>query len=140
LKAGPVHLKAEVGVINGKASVESNGELLSASAVKLKGEAEFGGNKASVSGELLKGSVNLGREGAKFDGKLADGSGEASRGGYNIDNSAIIGVSGKLSVLEVEGNINLGHAAMGAVHLVEAGVEYIQGKWSEYFSKSPRHL
>lgn len=63
------------------------------------------------------------------------GSTEAARGNYTIDNSAVIGVSGKLGPVELEGNVNLGHAAMGAVHLVEAASEYVKGMFSEYLQR-----
>jgi len=138
LKAGPLDVKLEAGVINGKAEVGSDGELkVTASALKAKAEVGFGGNKASASGEVLKGVATVSKEGVKLDGKLATASAEASRGSFNIDNSAVIGVSGKLGPVEVEGNVNLGHAVLGAVHLVEAAGEYLKGKFEDYFQNAP---
>jgi RHS repeat-associated protein len=138
VKLGPAQLKGELNAGKVKGAVESDGTL-KASGTALNGKVEvgFGGNKASASADLLKGSVSYGPEGIKYEGKVFDKSATAARGDYSIDNTAVIGVSGKLGPIEVEGSVNLGHAVMGSVKLVEAGVELIKAKASEMFEHTP---
>jgi RHS repeat-associated protein len=138
IKAGPVDLKGEVNLGKVKGSVGSNGELkLTGTALNAKGEAGFGGNKVSASGDVLKGSVTLGSNGVKAEGTVATGSAQGTRGNFTFDNSAVLGGSFKIGPVEVEGSVNLGHAAMGAVHLVEAATEYIKGVAEDYFQHAP---
>jgi len=137
-KVGPVSLKGEVNLGKVKASAESDGTVkVSGTGANAKIEASFGGNKASASVDVLKGNVSAGTGGFKASGQWVGVSADASRGSFTVDNSASVGVSGKLGPVEVEGSINFGHLAMGMADLVGAGIEYLKGAASDYFQHGP---
>ena len=133
LDLGPVHVEVGTDVGKVKASIESNGEAkLTGTLAAAHGKVAFGGNEASGNLAIGQGTVKISKEGISANGKLVDGSGQASSGNYSMNNSGALGVSGKLGPVEFEGSVNLAHATMAAVHLVEAGVEAIKGKAAEW--------
>jgi RHS repeat-associated protein len=138
LKVGPISLHGALGVGNIKASLGTDGLKVTGSLLSASGDAGWGGNKASGSMEFLKGIAGIGDDG-KFtkEGKIFDKSGEAARGPMTIDNSAVVGATIDIGPIQASGSVNLGHATMGAAHLVEAGLMYITDAASDYFQHAP---
>jgi RHS repeat-associated protein len=136
-KFGPVKLNGELNVGKVAASVESNGQTkVTGDVADAKVGAAFGGNEVHASGEVLKGTISAGPEGTKVEGKWVDGSAGGSRAKFSVENSGAIGVSGKLGGIQFEGSMNLVHATIGTLRLVEYSAELVKEKAAEFFNKA----
>jgi RHS repeat-associated protein len=138
-KVGPVRAIASVKLIVGETSVSNDGKLnISGQLFQVNGEFAAGGNRAGGSVDLLKGDVEIDAKNGsvKGDVKLADVKGEAKSGNFTLTNSLDIGVSAKIGPVEVQGNINFGHAIKGAVNLMDAGVEMAKAKLVDFWNTS----
>jgi RHS repeat-associated protein len=135
VKLGPLKLKSEVQVGNGKAEIGSDGKIkLSASAISLKGEASVGGTSVSGSATAPNIAVTIDPLKPSISGTISpfEWNADAQSGHMNVDNSGNVGGSVTLGPVKVEGSINLGHLTLAAANVIQAGGEYIKGVWDQY--------
>jgi len=102
-------LKGAAGLLHGSASTDGKGVKLEGSVAHANGEVKFGATGAQGTLDIIKGTLNVPFNHDPITGsaKPIEYSGSPSAGPFTLDNSLNLGLSANVSVLNVEGDVNL---------------------------------
>ena len=127
-QVGPIKLEGSASVVSVSGKVSQNGVEVGAKGLNAEGKASFASASAKASISGVEGKATMNSEGVQVEGDVLNGSAKASVGenGFELsaDNSTKVAAGIQVSVVKVEGSVNIGEAIKGTASLIEAGLEY----------------
>lgn len=132
-KAGPVKIEGEASVAKVSAKVTQDGVEIKAGTLNASLSGKFASAEAKGSFSAAETMFTVNQDGVKTNTEAFKTSGDATLGnnGFEMsaDNSTKIGIGASVSVVKVEGSVNIGAAVKGLANLVDAGLSYAADLW-----------